>query len=134
MVGPTKKVPQTRVQNAALPWRRSGNARTHLMLVTSRESIRWVSESRRCVVPKGRPKKRKLPRRTAASEALEEAIGVVGRHSIGTYSPMGSRITRLHPVHGFCLEAGGAATLFLATYSEFRCPHPYPSALHRVPA
>src|SRR4030088_3118557 len=27
-----------------------------------------------------------------------------------------SRITRLHPVQGFCAEAGGAATLFLATY------------------
>jgi PiT family inorganic phosphate transporter len=29
---------------------------------------------------------------------------------------MGSRITRLHPVQGFCAEAGGAATLFVATY------------------
>jgi hypothetical protein len=29
---------------------------------------------------------------------------------------MGSRITRLHPVQGFCAEAGGAMTLFLATY------------------
>ena len=29
---------------------------------------------------------------------------------------MGSRITRLHPVQGFCAETGGAMTLFLATY------------------
>jgi len=29
---------------------------------------------------------------------------------------MGMRITRLTPVQGFCAEAGGAATLFLATY------------------
>ena len=29
---------------------------------------------------------------------------------------LGSRITRLHPVQGFCAEAGGAITLFLATY------------------
>ena len=29
---------------------------------------------------------------------------------------MGSRITRLQPVQGFCAEAGGAATLFLATF------------------
>jgi len=29
---------------------------------------------------------------------------------------MGSRITRLYPVQGFCAETGGAATLFLATY------------------
>jgi PiT family inorganic phosphate transporter len=29
---------------------------------------------------------------------------------------MGSRITRLSPVQGFCAEAGGAITLFCATY------------------
>src|SRR6266480_2048126 len=29
---------------------------------------------------------------------------------------MGSRITRLHPVQGFCAETGGAMTLFLATW------------------
>ena len=29
---------------------------------------------------------------------------------------MGSKITRLHPVQGFCAETGGAITLFLATY------------------
>jgi PiT family inorganic phosphate transporter len=29
---------------------------------------------------------------------------------------MGSRITRLHPVQGFCAEAGGSITLFLATF------------------
>jgi inorganic phosphate transporter, PiT family len=29
---------------------------------------------------------------------------------------MGAKITRLHPVQGFCAEAGGAMTLFLATF------------------
>jgi PiT family inorganic phosphate transporter len=29
---------------------------------------------------------------------------------------MGSRITRLSPMQGFCAETGGAATIFLATY------------------
>jgi PiT family inorganic phosphate transporter len=29
---------------------------------------------------------------------------------------MGSRITRLAPVQGFCAETGGAITLFTATY------------------
>jgi PiT family inorganic phosphate transporter len=29
---------------------------------------------------------------------------------------MGLRITRLHPVQGFCAEAGGALTLFLSTF------------------
>src|SRR5207248_9159659 len=28
---------------------------------------------------------------------------------------MGQRITKLKPVHGFCAEAGGAITLFVAT-------------------
>ena len=28
---------------------------------------------------------------------------------------MGQKITKLKPVHGFCAEAGGAITLFLAT-------------------
>jgi 8-oxo-dGTP pyrophosphatase MutT (NUDIX family) len=80
MTSPTKKASQKRVQYAALPYRRSGDARTQVMLVTSRESGRWV-------IPKGWPKKRKSPRGTAASEALEEAgiVGVIGRHSIGTY-------------------------------------------------
>jgi len=29
---------------------------------------------------------------------------------------MGSKITRLTPMQGFCAETGGAATIFLATY------------------
>src|SRR3954463_6983330 len=29
---------------------------------------------------------------------------------------MGSRITRLSPIQGFCAETGGAITLFLATW------------------
>jgi PiT family inorganic phosphate transporter len=29
---------------------------------------------------------------------------------------MGSRITRLKPVHGFCAETGGAASVFLASF------------------
>jgi inorganic phosphate transporter, PiT family len=42
---------------------------------------------------------------------------------LGTFSggwrivrTMGTRITRLTPVQGFCAESGGAATLFLATW------------------
>jgi 8-oxo-dGTP pyrophosphatase MutT (NUDIX family) len=81
MTSPRKKAAAKRVQYAALPYRRSGDARTQVMLVTSRESGRWV-------IPKGWPKKRKTPHGTAAREALEEAgvVGVVGRDSIGSYS------------------------------------------------
>jgi 8-oxo-dGTP pyrophosphatase MutT (NUDIX family) len=81
MTSPRKKAARKRVQYAALPYRRSGEDRTQVMLVTSRESGRWV-------IPKGWPKKRKSPHGTAACEAQEEAgvVGVVGRDSIGTYS------------------------------------------------
>src|SRR4029077_15693383 len=39
---------------------------------------------------------------------------------------LGSRITRLHPVQGFCAEAGGAATVFMATYFGGPVPTPHP--------
>jgi 8-oxo-dGTP pyrophosphatase MutT (NUDIX family) len=76
-----KKAPAKRVQYAALPYRRRSDDRTQVMLVTARESGRWV-------IPKGWPKKKKTPADTAACEALEEAgvVGKVGRSSIGSYS------------------------------------------------
>ena len=82
MTSPRKKAAaKRRVQYAALPYRRSGGSRTQVMLVTSRESGRWV-------IPKGWPMKRKTPAATAACEAREEAgvVGKVGRDSIGSYS------------------------------------------------
>jgi 8-oxo-dGTP pyrophosphatase MutT (NUDIX family) len=81
MSRPRKRAAAKRVQYAALPYRRRGDARTQVMLVTTRDSGRWV-------IPKGWPKKRKSPCATAASEALEEAgvVGKVGRASIGSYS------------------------------------------------
>jgi 8-oxo-dGTP pyrophosphatase MutT (NUDIX family) len=81
MSSPKKKASVKRVQYAALPYRRSGDSRTQIMLVTTRASGRWV-------IPKGWPKKHKTPSATAASEAREEAgvVGKVGRDSIGTYS------------------------------------------------
>jgi PiT family inorganic phosphate transporter len=33
---------------------------------------------------------------------------------------MGTRITRLHPVQGFCAETGGAITLFLVFYELYK--------------
>jgi 8-oxo-dGTP pyrophosphatase MutT (NUDIX family) len=76
-----KKATAKRVQYAALPYRRRSDDRTQVMLVTARESGRWV-------IPKGWPKKKKTPADTAACEALEEAgvVGKVGRSSIGSYS------------------------------------------------
>jgi len=70
-----------RVQYAALPYRRRAHSRTQVMLVTSRETGRWI-------IPKGWPKKRTAPYASAAREALEEAgvVGEIGRDPIGSYS------------------------------------------------
>lgn len=56
-------------QVAALPWRRRGAA-IEILLITSRETKRWV-------LPKGWPMEKREPHTAAAQEALEEA-GIVG--------------------------------------------------------
>lgn len=76
-----KKSVAGRIQYAALPFRRSAGSEVEVMLVTSRDTGRWV-------IPKGWPIGRKAPHASAAREALEEAgvVGAVGRDPIGTYS------------------------------------------------
>jgi 8-oxo-dGTP pyrophosphatase MutT (NUDIX family) len=77
-----KKAPSAkRLQYAALPYRVSAGSRTEIMLITSRETRRWI-------IPKGWPQKDKAPHRSAAREAFEEAgvVGAVGRRSIGSFS------------------------------------------------
>src|ERR1700720_1156533 len=70
-----------RVQYAALPYRQSGTSRTEVLLVTSRETGRWI-------IPKGWPIKRKAPHAAAAREAREGAgvVGKISRRSIGWFS------------------------------------------------
>ena len=67
------------IQYAALPWR-SRNGRVEILLITSRESRRWV-------VPKGWPMKGKAPQEAAAVEAYEEAgvTGDIDPVSVGSY-------------------------------------------------
>ena len=60
-----------RVQYAALPYRLSSRSRTEVMLVTSRETQRWI-------IPKGWPQRGRAPYDSAAREAFEEAGVVVG--------------------------------------------------------
>ena len=62
--------PRPRVQAGALPWRRTGDDAIEVLLITSRETRRWV-------IPKGWPIKGLKPPQTAAREAFEEA-GVEG--------------------------------------------------------
>jgi 8-oxo-dGTP pyrophosphatase MutT (NUDIX family) len=70
---------QPGLQYAALPFRR-GQEDVEILLVTSRETQRWV-------IPKGWPMKGKAPYAAAAREALEEAgvVGKVGKEAIGVY-------------------------------------------------
>jgi 8-oxo-dGTP pyrophosphatase MutT (NUDIX family) len=67
------------IQYAALPWRIVGR-RLEILLVTSRESRRWV-------IPKGWPMKGKAPQETAAVEAYEEAgvTGEIDGASVGSF-------------------------------------------------
>jgi 8-oxo-dGTP pyrophosphatase MutT (NUDIX family) len=67
------------LQFAALPYRRA--ERLEIMLVSSRETGRWV-------LPKGWPIKGIKPHKTAAREALEEAgiLGKVAKSPLGGYS------------------------------------------------
>jgi 8-oxo-dGTP pyrophosphatase MutT (NUDIX family) len=65
------KKTRSRTQFAALPYRIGENGQPEIMLLTSRETRRWV-------IPKGWPMKGVTPRDVAAREAFEEA-GLVGR-------------------------------------------------------
>src|ERR1700754_5037011 len=69
------------LQFAALPWRLDERGMRQIMLLTSRETQRWV-------IPKGWPMKGKKPAEVARQEAYEEAglLGdIVGRRPLGSY-------------------------------------------------
>jgi 8-oxo-dGTP pyrophosphatase MutT (NUDIX family) len=67
------------IQYAALPYRLVGR-RVEILLITSRETRRWV-------IPKGWPMDDKAPSEAAAAEAVEEAgvLGQVAARPIGSY-------------------------------------------------
>jgi 8-oxo-dGTP pyrophosphatase MutT (NUDIX family) len=72
---------EPRVQCAAVPWRRNGAGQVEVLLITSRETRRWV-------IPKGWPMGAIGPGGTAAQEALEEAgvLGRLGKKVVGRYA------------------------------------------------
>jgi len=80
MSGSSRATGRRRVQYAALPYRLNGKTRTEVMLVTSRETRRWI-------IPKGWPQKGKAPHDSAAREAFEEAgvVGAVGKRAVGSF-------------------------------------------------
>ena len=69
-----------RVQFAALPVRVAPDGGVEVLLLTSRETKRWI-------IPKGWPMKGRKPWEAAAQEALEEAgvLGRPGKTPIGSY-------------------------------------------------
>jgi len=71
---------EPRAQYAALPWRRGKGGELEVLLITSRETRRWV-------IPKGWPVKGLKSRPSAALEAFEEAgvSGEAARKPVGAY-------------------------------------------------
>jgi 8-oxo-dGTP pyrophosphatase MutT (NUDIX family) len=71
---------ERRIQFGALPYRFDREAGVEILLVTSRETGRWI-------IPKGWPIKGFKPAKTAAREAYEEAgvRGHVSRRPLGRY-------------------------------------------------
>ena len=67
-------------QFAALPWRRRAAGGIEVLVITSRETRRWV-------LPKGWPMKDRTAAQAAAQEAYEEAgvIGEADEEPIGDY-------------------------------------------------
>ena len=74
------KEPAPNLQFAALPYRRRDGGVIEVMLITSRETRRWI-------IPKGWPVQRLTPHESAAREAWEEGglIGRIGEHPIGVF-------------------------------------------------
>ncbi len=69
------------IQFAVLPWRLNAGGVREVMLLTSRETQRWV-------IPKGWPMKGRKPAEAARQEAYEEAglVGhIVGKRPIGNF-------------------------------------------------
>jgi 8-oxo-dGTP pyrophosphatase MutT (NUDIX family) len=71
---------EPRSQFAAVPWRRNPAGEIEVLLITSRETRRWV-------IPKGWPIKGMSSAKSAAREAFEEAGvgGKVRKRPVGTY-------------------------------------------------
>lgn len=92
---------EPRIQVAALPYRTDAQGRPEILLITSRETRRWV-------IPKGWPMKDLRDHHAAAQEAFEEAgvLGEVGGSSVGAYLYFKRRRSRsdLCEVHVYPLE------------------------------
>jgi len=92
----SKSKTRDHVQFAALPFRIAEDGQPRVMLLTSRETRRWV-------IPKGWPMPGRKPREVAAQEAFEEAglVGsIIGKRPIGHFHYE----KQLTPRHGILCE------------------------------
>src|SRR5436190_21883418 len=80
-------MPGSPSQVGALPWRIDPQGAVEVMLITSRETRRWV-------IPKGNEMRGKAPHDAAAQEAWEEAglTGVIDPVPLGTFRYLKGRI------------------------------------------
>ena len=78
---PDRKWRKPRQQIGALPFRFDDQGQLRVMLITSRETRRWV-------IPKGWPMRGLKPHRAAKREAYEEAglKGRIGKAAVGVYA------------------------------------------------
>jgi 8-oxo-dGTP pyrophosphatase MutT (NUDIX family) len=76
-----KKTAGPKVQIGAIPYRHRADGAVEIMLVTTRETQRWI-------VPKGWPIRGLKGHEAAAREAMEEAglVGDVGKKPVGRYT------------------------------------------------
>ena len=72
---------EPRAQFAALPWRRNADGEVEILLITSRETRRWL-------IPKGWPIKGLKAWKSAGREAFEEAglVGKTSKRPVGAYA------------------------------------------------
>ena len=77
----SEKKPATRLQNGALTYRKTSRNGIEILLLTSRETKRWI-------IPKGWPIKGMKPCESAAQKAYDEAgvRGTIDRRPIGKYT------------------------------------------------